>query len=47
MASVLHLLKVGLPVPAYTTLCRRRRKLEVDSPAHAGIDHFLNEFMPE
>jgi hypothetical protein len=24
MASVLHLLKVGLPVPAYTRLCRRR-----------------------
>ena len=24
IASVLPLLKVGLPVPAYTTLCRRR-----------------------
>jgi Transposase DDE domain len=32
MASVLKLLKVGLPVPAYTTLCRRRRKLAVNLP---------------
>src|SRR5919107_921613 len=32
MASVLNLLQVGLPVPAYTTLCRRRRKLAVNLP---------------
>ena len=32
MASALQLLKGGLPVPAYTTLCRRRRKLAVKLP---------------
>jgi hypothetical protein len=32
IASVLPLLKVGLPVPAYTRLCRRCRKLEVNLP---------------
>src|SRR5919108_402696 len=35
MASVLNLLKVGLPVPDYTTLCRRRRKLAVSLPRRA------------
>ncbi len=35
MVSVLHLLKVGLPVPAYTTLCRRRRTLEISLPRRA------------
>jgi Transposase DDE domain len=29
IASVLQLLKVALPVPDYTTLCRRRRQLAV------------------
>jgi len=45
MASVLNLLKVGLPVPAYTTLCRRRRSLAVslprrakDEPLHVVVD---------
>jgi hypothetical protein len=45
LASVLNLLKVGLPVPAYTTLCRRWRKLEVslspratDEPLHLVVD---------
>jgi hypothetical protein len=32
IASVLQLLKVALPVPAYTTLCRRRRQLAVSLP---------------
>ncbi len=35
VASVLNLLKAGLPVPAYTTLCRRHRKLEVYPPHRA------------
>ena len=35
MASVLNPLKVGLPVPAYTTLCRRRRTLEISLPRRA------------
>jgi hypothetical protein len=35
MASVLQLLKVALPVPAYTTLCRRRRQLAVSLPRRA------------
>jgi hypothetical protein len=34
MALVLRLLKVGLPVLAYTTLCRRRGKREVHLPRH-------------
>src|ERR671925_1571369 len=34
MAWGLKLLKVGLPVAAYTTLCRRRGKLEVNLPRH-------------
>src|SRR5215210_129872 len=45
IASVLQLLKVGLPVPAYTTLCRRRRQLAVslprrakDEPLHVVVD---------
>lgn len=35
LSSVLSLLKVELPVPDYTTLCRRRRQLEVSLPKHA------------
>src|SRR5919112_5659502 len=45
LSSVLKLLKVALPVPAYTTLCRRRRKLAVslphrakDEPLHMVVD---------
>jgi Transposase DDE domain len=32
IALVLRLLKVELPVPAYTSLCRRRRQLAVNLP---------------
>ncbi len=32
IAAVLKLLKVGLWVPDYTTLCRRRRQLAVSLP---------------
>ena len=35
LISVMELLKVKLPVPDYTTLCRRRRKLTVSLPRHA------------
>ena len=35
IASVLQLRKVALPVPAYTTLCRRRRQLAVSLPRRA------------
>jgi DDE family transposase len=35
LSSVLKLLKVALPVPDYTTLCRRRRKLAVSLPRGA------------
>src|ERR687890_1459222 len=45
LASVLQLLKVGLSVPAYTTLCRRRRQLAVrllrraqGEPLHVVVD---------
>jgi IS5 family transposase len=45
LSSVLKLLKVALPVPDYTTLCRRRRKLAVslprrakDEPLHVVVD---------
>jgi hypothetical protein len=45
LSSVLKLLKVALPVPDYTTLCRRRRKLAVslprrakDAPLHVVVD---------
>ena len=37
LASVLSLLKLALPVPNYTTLCRRRRQLQVSLPRrHKG-----------
>jgi len=35
LTSVLKLLNVTLPVPDYTTLCRRRRQLEVSLPRRA------------
>src|SRR5919106_3968611 len=35
LSSVLKLLKVALPVAAYTTLCRRRRKLAASLPRRA------------
>ncbi len=35
LSSVLKLLKVALPVPDYTTLCRRRRQLAVSLPRRA------------
>ncbi len=35
LCSVIKLLKVKLPVPDYTTLCRRRRQLQVSLPRHA------------
>jgi IS5 family transposase len=35
LTSVLKLLNVTLPVPDYTTLCRRRRQLEVSLPRYA------------
>lgn len=35
LVSVLSLLKVELPVPHYTTLCRRGRKLAVNLPQQA------------
>ena len=45
MTSVLKLLGVALPVPDYTTLCRRRRQLAVslprrakDKPLHVAVD---------
>ena len=45
LSSVLKLLKVALPVPDYTTLCRRRRSLAVslprrakDEPLHVVVD---------
>jgi IS5 family transposase len=45
MRSVVKLLGVGLPVPDYTTLCRRRRALAValprrakDAPMHMVVD---------
>ena len=45
LSSVLKLLKVALPVPDDTTLCRRRRKLAVslprrakDEPLHVVVD---------
>lgn len=45
LISMMALLKVKLPVPDYSTLCRRRRKLEVnlprrakDEPLHVVVD---------
>ncbi len=45
LSSVLSLLKVELPVPHSTTLCRRRRQLQVslpkqarDEPLHVVVD---------
>jgi IS5 family transposase len=45
LSSVLKLLKVALPVPDYTTLCRRRQKLAMslprrakDEPLHVVVD---------
>jgi hypothetical protein len=45
LTSLMELLKVALPVPDYTTLCRRRRGLEVslprrakDEPLHVVVD---------
>jgi hypothetical protein len=45
LSSVLKLLKVALPVPGYTTLCRRRQKLAMslprrakDEPLHVVVD---------
>jgi IS5 family transposase len=35
--SLMRLLKVDLPVPDYTTLCRRRQTLQVDVPASAML----------
>jgi len=35
LRSVMSLLQVDLPVPDYTTLCRRRRQLEVSLPRRA------------
>jgi IS5 family transposase len=43
LASLVKLLGVGLPVPDYTTLCRRRRSLEVRLPRRpkAGALHLV------
>lgn len=45
LCSMLNVLKVQLPVPDYTTLCRRRRKLAMslprrakDEPLHVVVD---------
>lgn len=35
--SLMHLLQLDLPVPDYTTLCRRRQTLAVDVPASATL----------
>lgn len=35
--SVIDLLGLGLPVPDYTTLCRRRQSLSVDVPASCSL----------